>query len=61
MADDLVFEEPTLDPEAMRKHFSMRIEIVQKLMEEGKLNSELGNMAIGHFEAHLEELGSFEM
>ena len=46
------------DPIPTVKYFEARINLAKRLIEEGKLDKRIGEMAINHFQAHLDEISA---
>lgn len=53
---ELISNEPILSKASMTKYFNSRIKITKNLIGEKKLDAKIGEMAITHFEEHLNEL-----
>ncbi len=50
--------EPSPQPAVMMKHFEARIRMVKKLVDAKKLDPRMGEIAVKHYEGHLEEIRS---
>ena len=60
MANEIVAMGPRPEPWVIAKHMKDRIDLVEKLVDTGKLDPKIGDIAKRHLETHLNEIKAIQ-